>query len=165
MRDLILGIDPGISGAFCFFRPVSNELVHVDHFPLRPVKGSKTKKKEIDLYTLQNIVAELAPQTMFAVIEKVNAMPGQGVTSMFRFGESYGQLQGMVSAFEIPIKLITPAEWKPMLGLSRDKNESRNMAIDLFPESKDAFKRKKDDGRAEAALLAHYGVRFLGRAF
>ena len=165
MKDLILGVDPGLSGAICFYNPRKNILEYVENFPLRPVKGSKTNKKEIDLYNLQKIVAEFAPRTIFAVIEKVNAMPGQGVTSMFRFGQSYGQAQAMVSAFQIPTTLSPPAVWKPMLGLSRDKDESRALASKLFPASKDAFAKKKDDGKAEAALLAYYGVRTLGRAF
>jgi len=165
LKDIILGVDPGLSGAICFFNPQENKIEHVDNFPLRPVKSSKTNKKEIDLYNLQILVARFAARTMFAVIEKVNAMPGQGVTSMFRFGESYGQIQGLVSAFEIPITFITPAVWKPMLGLSRDKNESRALACKLFPASQSEFKRKKDDGKAEAALLARYGVNTLGRAF
>jgi len=92
-----------------------------------------------------------------AIIEQVAAMRGQGVTSMFRFGQSYGATQMAVAAHKIPMQFVTPAKWKSYLGLSRDKGVSRSLASQRFPKQADLFKRVKDDGRAEAALLALYG--------
>jgi len=92
-----------------------------------------------------------------AFIEQVAAMRGQGVSSMFRFGETYGATQMAVAAHKIPIQYVTPAKWKSHFRLNRDKGVSRGLATQRFPDCADLFKRVKDDGRAEAALIALYG--------
>jgi crossover junction endodeoxyribonuclease RuvC len=91
-------------------------------------------------------------------------MPGQGVTSMFNFGRSYGDVRGVIGAMEVPLHFVTPQKWKKHFGLSSDKEQSRLRAIRMFPAVADSFKRKKDDGRAEAALIALYGSEVLMRA-
>jgi crossover junction endodeoxyribonuclease RuvC len=91
------------------------------------------------------------------IVEKVNSMPGQGVASTFKFGQSYGALLGVFGALKLRIVHVTPAKWKRSMGLSSDKEMARAMAIDTWPSSCNLFKRKKDHGRAEACLLALWG--------
>jgi crossover junction endodeoxyribonuclease RuvC len=95
-----------------------------------------------------------------ATVERVHAMPGQGVTSMFSFGFAAGSLQQALASAEIPVTLVTPASWKAIYGLRggrENKDMSRTKASELFPGCEHLWARKKDDGRAEAVLLAHYG--------
>lgn len=147
---IILGIDPGVSGAVAFYFPMVNRLA-VDDVP---VAGG-----EINGYELARLIRMHRP-TM-AVIEAVHAMPKQGVSSSFNFGRSYGEVRGVVSACEIPMHFVTPQKWKRHFSLSADKDESRVRAIRMFPNTADSFKLKKHDGRAEAALLALYGAEVL----
>ena len=128
-------------------------------------KKSGKEKQQLDLYKFCEIVREWAPQTLYCVIEKVAAGSKQGVSSMFRFGENFGQLQGVCAANGLAIHFTPPSVWKVQMDLSRDKKLSIKMAKELFPKNKEHFKRVKDDGRAEAALLAKYGVRLLARTF
>jgi crossover junction endodeoxyribonuclease RuvC len=93
-----------------------------------------------------------------AVVELVNAMPGQGVTSMFAFGHAFGLACGVLAGMGIPCELITPAKWKRDLKVNPGKDGSRLMAMTLWPEHAGEFKRVKDDGRAEAALIAKWGT-------
>jgi len=95
-----------------------------------------------------------------AIIEDVHAMPGQGVTSMFGFGVSKGLVIGMLHAFKCPVFTVPPAVWKGVYGLSSNKDASRALASKKFPNSSYLWTRKKDDGRAEALLLADFGRRF-----
>jgi len=122
-----------------------------------PVYQNVKGKTEINLYELHEILEPETDEPHMAIIEQVAAMRGQGVTSMFRFGQSYGVTQMAVAAHKIPMQFVTPAKWKSYLGLSRDKGVSRSLASQRFPKQADLFKRVKDDGRAEAALLALYG--------
>ncbi len=92
----------------------------------------------------------------FAIIEDVNAMPKQGVVSMFRFGYNAGILLGVLQTLDIEILRVKPSAWKSALGLSSNKADSLALACKTFPNYKDYFQRAKDDGRAEAALLAHF---------
>lgn len=89
------------------------------------------------------------------VVEKVHSMPGQGVHSVFSFGKSYGILIGVATGLSHPLVKITPQKWKQANGLiGKDKDASRQLAMELWPQHADRFKRKMDDGRAEAALIA-----------
>jgi crossover junction endodeoxyribonuclease RuvC len=148
---VILGIDPGISGAIAFYFPMVTDRIAVADMP---VAG-----REINAHELARAIRIHRP-TM-AVMEKVSAMPGQGVVSMFNFGRSYGDVRGVVSAMDIPLHLVTPQRWKKHFSLSSDKDRSRMLAIRLFPTVADQFKLKKHDGRAEAALIARYGAEVL----
>jgi crossover junction endodeoxyribonuclease RuvC len=96
------------------------------------------------------------------IVEHVGAMPGQGVTSMFSFGVSFGITLGVVATLRLPLELVRPAVWKRDMGLSRDKEASRLKALQLFPDAADMLKRKKDEGRAEALLLGLWFARKLG---
>ena len=90
------------------------------------------------------------------MIEQVGAMPGQGVTSMFRFGEAYGIIKGVLGGLRLPVELVTPSVWKRELKVQKGKESSRLRALELFPEQTDLFKLKKHHGRADAALIALY---------
>jgi len=150
---IYIGIDPGFSGAIAFYAPKENIVSIYD----MPVYQNAKGKTEINLYELHEILAPETDEPHMAIIEQVAAMRGQGVTSMFRFGQSYGATQMAVAAHKIPMQFVTPAKWKSYLGLSRDKGVSRSLASQRFPKQADLFSRAKDDGRAEAALLALYG--------
>ncbi|MBR0990013.1 hypothetical protein JQ580_04695 [Bradyrhizobium japonicum] len=148
MSRCILGIDPGASGAIAFYFPDHPERVAVEDMPLAA--------GEVDPVNLAKRVAAMAPDIVF--LERVNAMPGQGVSSTFKFGRAYGVVLGVIGAATIPLHLVTPAKWKGHLRLTSDKEEARALALRLFPACGDHFKRKKDHGRAEAALIARYGA-------
>jgi len=95
-------------------------------------------------------------------IENVHAMPKQGVSSSFRFGDGFGQLKGVIAALQLPSTRVAPAEWKKALKLGRDKEQSRYRASKLYPSGAAAWPRKKDNGIAEAVLIAHYGKHLHG---
>jgi crossover junction endodeoxyribonuclease RuvC len=101
---------------------------------------------------LVDVISEWAPD--LAVIEGVHSMPGQGVSTTFKFGRAFGTVEGVMAAMLVPSELISPAVWKRRLGVTRDKASSRALASRLWPANRDLFARVKDDGRAEAALIA-----------
>jgi crossover junction endodeoxyribonuclease RuvC len=146
----ILGIDPGLSGAMSFYFPDAPAHITAEDLPLA---GG-----EIDAATFAQRIRQMAP-TM-AIIEQVNAMPKQGVSSTFKFGQAYGTARGIVTGLGIPLHLVTPATWKKHFRLDADKEKSRALALRLWPTAPH-FGRKKDHGRAEAALLARYAAETL----
>lgn len=143
----ILGIDPGLSGAIAFFFPSYPDRVSVEDVPV--ADGA------VDAVTLAKRLRQMGPT--LAVIEKVGAMPKQGVVSTFTFGTAYGVLIGAVAAIGVPTRFVAPGKWKRHYGLTSDKEQARALALRLFP-AVDHFTRKKDHGRAEAALIAKYGA-------
>ena len=149
---VIIGIDPGYSGAVAFLWPKMKLEIH-DMPVLKNAKG----KTELNMHILHELLTPEGDEPHMAFIEQVAAMRGQGVSSMFRFGETYGATQMAVAAHKIPIQYVTPAKWKGHFRLNRDKGVSRGLATQRFPDCADLFKRVKDDGRAEAALIALYG--------
>jgi crossover junction endodeoxyribonuclease RuvC len=151
MTHCILGIDPGISGAIAFYFPDHPERVAVEDMPVAA--------GDVDAVSLAKRIKAMAPDVAF--LERVNAMPGQGVSSTFKFGRSYGVAIGIIGAASIPLHLVSPAKWKGYLRLSADKEQSRALALRLFPACSEHFKRKKDHGRAEAALICRYGAEAL----
>jgi crossover junction endodeoxyribonuclease RuvC len=144
----ILGIDPGISGGVAFYFPVAPDRVAAADMPV--VAGA------VDCATLAARIAQMAPS--LAVVERVASMPKQGVASTFKFGASYGAVLGVLAALKIQTHLVAPAAWKKHFRLDSDKEKARAMALRLFAASPEHFARKKDHGRAEAALLAVYGA-------
>lgn len=150
VEPCILGIDPGASGAFAFYFPSCPHLISADDVPLAA--------DEIDAATLARKIEQMRP-TM-AIIEQVGAMPKQGVSSTFKFGTAYGTVRGVVQALGVPMHLVTPGRWKKHFRLDADKEKARALAIRLWPASRH-FERKKDHGRAEAALLARFGAETL----
>lgn len=144
----IMGIDPGISGAVAFYFP--DQRAGISAYDV-PVVG-----KEINASALHDLIHQYAPD--LAVIEIVHSMPKQGVSSSFNFGMSYGIAKGVVGSLHIPTINVSPTKWKKHFGLTADKEQARALAISTWPFS-DHFRRKKDNGRAEAALLALYGAK------
>lgn len=146
--NCIIGVDPGVSGALAFYYP--------DDAPARiavydvPIAGGEINSPGLaDLITSHGATV--------AWIERVGAMPGNGGSSMFNFGRAYGDVRGVIGALKIPTHFVTPQVWKKHFNLDKDKDKSRMLAIRMFPNVAEHFKRKKDDGRAEAALVALYG--------
>jgi len=148
--SVVIGIDPGKSGAIAFLVDGRLEAVYD-----MPVVGNI-----ISPHTLANLItwnAELDNgEPAVAVLEDVHAMPKQGVTSSFSFGRSLGVAEGVLGALGHPIVYVSAAKWKRALGLSADKGMCRRRAIELWPHMAAHFARVKDDGRAEAALIAHW---------
>ena len=154
---LIIGIDPGITGAICFFE--DGELKDVIDMPTM-ASGNKNKKQlngsqifnEISL-RIQNHKSE----NINVVVEQFSAMPGQAVTSMFNFGQSYGILKGICSAMQLPMFFVRPAKWKKYYDLiNSQKDSSRVKAIEMFPKFSSMLSRKKDTNKADAILIANY---------
>jgi crossover junction endodeoxyribonuclease RuvC len=154
MSLCFLGIDPGVSGALAFYFPEASGRIVAQDLPLA---GG-----EISAPLLADIIRGFAPS--MAVIERVSAMPGQGVVSMFNFGRAYADVRGVVGALSIPVHFATPQKWKKHFRLSSDKEEARALALRLFPACADHFKLKKHHGRAEAALIAKFGAETIGGA-
>lgn len=156
MSDIIvIGVDPGKTGAVAVLDARSMELLNVHDMPV--LDNHVSADLLADIFSM--IVQEHLLDHLFVVIERVGSMPKQGVASSFNFGESYGIVQGVVAAEGMPREFVTPGKWKAAMGLrGSDKGKSRRKAIDRWPSWSDAFKRVKDDGRAEAALLSAYYV-------
>ena len=150
---IVLGIDPGVSGAWAVYDTTTATIFAAD---------APTVGKDLDAATFADEIRKWAPDA--AVIERVGSMPGQGVASTFKFGCAYGMAQGVIAAHAIPVTFVAPSKWKRHFGLSADKEESRARALQLWPSRSDLFQRKKDHGRAEAALLAKYYAETQGRA-
>ena len=152
MTLCIAGIDCGITGGLAFYFPSRPDLISVEDIP---AAGGV-----IDAVTLAQRLEQLKPD--FCIIEAVGAMPGQGVSSTFKFGVTYGIIRGVVLTCRVPTYLVTPGKWKRYYNLSADKDEARAAAISFWPSSTH-FARKKDHNRAEAALLARYGAEVIAR--
>lgn len=152
----VIGIDPGISGAISVFDWDTQSLVEVMDMPTLEVDSGKTRKRHISAVGLRDIL--VCHPTDHVVIEKVGAMPGQGVTSMFNFGRSAGIIEGVVAALCNPHTYVTPATWTKAVGRAAGKDASRMRAMELFPSKAELFKRAKDDGRADAALIAYWYI-------
>lgn len=147
----IAGIDPGKSGAYAFYFPDYPDRVLAEDMP---VAGDR-----VDAVSLANAIKALAPD--FVIVESVHSMPRQGVASSFSFGASFGTVLGVLGALEIPYRLVSPTVWKKHFSLNSDKEKSRAEALRLWPARHDLFKRRRDEGRSEAALLAKYGAETL----
>ncbi len=154
---IIIGIDPGISGAICFLK--DGKIMDLVEMPTmtegkknkRQVNGSQIYNeisKRINLYDNQDVRV---------VIEQVSAMPGQGVTSMFNFGQSFGILKGICSAMQLSMYFVRPAKWKKYFNLiNSEKDASRTRAIEIFPYFSSKLSKKKDSNKADAILIASF---------
>lgn len=158
---LFIGIDPGLSGALAFR---SGEEMDVLPIPTLTITKSKGTRRVIDLTALANIVDDKTKNAarVSVFIERVSAMPKQGVASMFAFGEAYGAIKGIVAANFLPMTLVTPVTWKAKLKVSKNKDDARYRASQLMPSFAHFWSRRRDDGLAEAALIAFYGQNFGG---
>ena len=152
MTGRILGIDPGgTSGAWALIDDRGGSLA-ADDFLVAGVGAQRVISAPLFAATVERF----AP--MQAVIERVGARPGQGVSSMFKFGRGLGIVEGVVAAAMVPVMYVAPAVWKRHFGLASEKEASRQRAIEIWPESASLFSRKRDHGRAEAALIARWGL-------
>ena len=154
---IIVGIDPGIAGAICFFS--SGNVIDVIDMPTM-AEGKKNKKqvngRQI-FNEIKSIKNQFTNQNISVVVEHVSAMPGQGVTSMFNFGQSFGIIKGICSAMQLPIFFIRPAKWKKYFNLiNSTKDASRTKAIEIFPYFSSQLSKKKDSNKADAILIASF---------
>ena len=154
---LIIWIDPGISGSICFFK--DGKIIDVVEMPTM-TEGKKNKKQVNGSQIFNEISArinKLDNKDIKVVVEQVSAMPGQGVTSMFNFGQSFGILKGICSAMQLPIYFVRPAKWKKYFNLiNSEKDASRTRAIEIFPYFSSHLSRKKDSNKADAILIASF---------
>jgi crossover junction endodeoxyribonuclease RuvC len=154
---LIIGIDPGISGSICFFQ--DGKIVDVVEMPTM-TEGKKNKKQVNGSQIFNEIlekIKKLDKKEIKVVIEQVSAMPGQGVTSMFNFGQSFGILKGICSAMQLPMYFVRPAKWKKYFNLiNSEKDASRTRAIEIFPYFSSQLSKKKDSNKADAILIASF---------
>ena len=155
---IIVGVDPGFSGAIAQYCTKTKDLDVVDMPTILNSKG----KVEIDIHSLLHLLEPEAKDRM-AVIEQVASRPGQSSVATFRFGMGYGALIACVAANKTPMYFVTPSKWKKYFGLSSDKDTSRQLAIQRWPDHYEKFKLKKHDGRAEAALICLYGAEVLNK--
>ena len=145
---MIIGIDPGAQGAIAWLD---------DDGTLRAVEDMPTLDGRVSGHLVGSLFLQHGSLiTPTCVVEDVHAMPGQGVSTTFRFGRNLGTVEGAMAALGAQMVYVSPAKWKRAIGLSKDKTASRLAAIERFPEHADLFKRVKDDGRAEAALIAEW---------
>lgn len=151
---MFLGIDPGITGAVAVLNDDGSVRLAAD----LPTIANGKSKRQIDANTLAAILGPYAKGIKLAVVEKVSAMPKQGVSSVFNFGVAVGCVRGVLGALGIPVMYVTPTKWKGTYGLTSDKEQSRAMATMLFPAAD--LHLKKDHNRAEALLLALYASKW-----
>ncbi len=153
----IAGIDPGNSGAICVFDVTAGMLTILD-MPTVEVQSGNTLKRRLSEPMLAELLRPHAIE--HCALEQVGAMPGQGVSSMFAFGQSYGAIRGVLAGLRIPITMVTPVKWMRDLKISGGKDANRQRAAQLFPAYAASFARVKDDGRADACLLAYWLASF-----
>ncbi len=154
---LIIGIDPGISGSICFLE----DGIIKDVLEMPTMTEGKKNKKQVNGSQIYNEISfrikTYEKKNIKVVIEQVSAMPGQGVTSMFNFGQSFGILKGICSAMQLPIYFVRPPKWKKYFNLiNSEKDASRTRAIEIFPYFSSNLSKKKDSNKADAILIASY---------
>ena len=152
---MIFGIDPGVSGAISVLE--NKKVIEVYEMPTM-IDGKKNKK-QVNGSQVANIIKERLndDNEIIVVVEHVNAMPGQGVTSMFNFGQSFGVIKGICSALSLPIYFVRPSKWKRHFNLIKtNKDASRTKVIETYPEISSKLYRKKDSNKADAILIARY---------
>ena len=154
---LIIAIDPGITGSICFFE--DGKIINLVEMP--NMTDGKKNKKQVNGSQIYNEISSriknIEKKNVKVVIEQVSAMPGQGVTSMFNFGQSFGVLKGICSAMQLPMYFVRPAKWKKYFNLiNSEKDASRTKAIQVFPYISPQLSRKKDSNKADSILIAKY---------
>ena len=154
---LIIGIDPGISGSICFFE--DGKILDVVEMPT--MTEGKKNKRQVNGSQIYNEISKRIEHCnktdIKVIIEQVSAMPGQGVTSMFNFGQSFGILKGICSAMHLPVYYVRPAKWKKYFNLiNSEKDASRTRAIEIFPYFSSQLSKKKDNNKADAILIASF---------
>jgi crossover junction endodeoxyribonuclease RuvC len=151
----VLGIDVGLNGAIALIE--AGKLLEVHDMPTVTLERNNKTKRMVNAQALCAVIRGAKADA--AYLERLNAMPGQGVTSMFSMGQSLGVVLGILAACEVPTTTIPPRTWQKALDVPQGKDGSRYRAAQLFPEHADMFSRVKDDGRSDAVLIAAYGVK------
>ena len=152
---IIIGIDPGVSGAICIL--TEGKITEIYEMPTM-IDGKKNKK-QVNGAEITNIINKelVNEKDINVVIEHVSAMPGQGVTSMFNFGQSFGVLKGICAALKLPVHFIRPVKWKKHFNLiNTEKDASRTKVIEVFPYISSKISKKKDANKADAILIARF---------
>ena len=151
----IIGIDPGLNGAIALLE--DNKVKEIFDVPVMP-EGKKNKRQLNSaqlVKMLKDIISE--NEEIIVVVENVSAMPGQGVTSMFNFGQTFGAIKGICAALGLPIFFVRPAKWKKYFGLiNSEKDASRTKVIEMFPYFSSELSKKKDSNKADAILIASF---------
>ena len=151
----IIGIDPGLSGAIAILE--NNKVLNLFDMPV--MSEGKKNKKQLNSSHLVNIIKENIAQNeeIAVVVEQVNAMPGQGVTSMFNFGQTFGAIKGLCAALELPIYFVRPSKWKKHFELiNSSKDASRTKVIEMYPKLSNQLTKKKDVNKSDAILIARF---------
>ena len=151
----IIGIDPGLSGGIA----VLDDLKIYDIFDMPIMSECKKNKNQLNSAQLVNIIKKhvLKNDDTFVIVEQVSAMPGQGVTSMFNFGQTFGSIKGICAALGLPIFYVRPAKWKKHFELiNSSKDASRTKVIEMYPSISSKLTKKKDVNKADAILIARY---------
>ena len=152
---IICGIDPGVSGAISI---LENKKV-IEIFDMPTMIDGKKNKRQVNGAQVVKIIRDqkYLDKEKIIIVEQVNAMPGQGVTSMFNFGQSFGVLKGICSAMQLSMFFVRPAKWKKYFGLIKtEKDASRTKVIEIFPYISSELSRKKDSNKADAVLIASF---------
>ena len=165
---IIFGIDPGVSGAICVLEGGEGRIIEVYEMPTM-IDGKKNKRQvngaevtnifKKELINENNGIesSENYEKIAKVVVEHVTAMPGQGVTSMFNFGQSFGAIKGICAALKLPIYFVRPTKWKKHFNLIKtNKDASRTKVIETYPNISSKLSRKKDSNKADAILIARY---------
>ena len=150
----IIGIDPGLSGGIA----ILDDLKIFDMFDMPIMSEGKKNKNQLNSAQLVNIIKKhIVLGKTFVIVEQVSAMPGQGVTSMFNFGQTFGSIKGICAALNLPIFYVRPAKWKKHFELiNSSKDASRTKVIEMYPAISSRLSRKKDVNKADAILRARY---------
>jgi crossover junction endodeoxyribonuclease RuvC len=153
-QEVIVGIDPGVSGAICILR--NGKVAMTCDMPIM-VDGTKSKR-QVNAAELANIlINEKIGEQDKIILESVSAMPGQGVTGMFSFGQSFGVIKGVCAALKLPLHLVRPVKWKKHFNLlNSEKDASRTKVIEMYPYISSQVSKKKDANKADAILIAKY---------
>ena len=151
----IIGIDPGLSGGIA----ILDDLKIFDIYDMPIMSEGKKNKNQLNSAQLVNIIRKnLIPNgDTFLIVEQVSAMPGQGVTSMFNFGQTFGSIKGICAALNLPIFFVRPTKWKKHFDLiNSSKDASRTKVIEMYPSISPRLSKKKDVNKADAILIARY---------
>ena len=151
----VIGIDPGLSGAIAIL--LDNRVLGIFDMPV--MSEGKKNKRQLNSAQLVNIIKEniLEDEEIAVVVEQVNAMPGQGVTSMFNFGQTFGAIKGVCAALNLPIFFVRPSKWKKHFELiNSSKDSSRTKVIEMYPSLSSQLSKKKDVNKSDAILIARF---------
>jgi crossover junction endodeoxyribonuclease RuvC len=151
----IIGIDPGLSGSIAILE--NNKIKELFEMPVMP--EGKKNKRQLNSAQLVKLLKDNfdKKEEISVVVEQVNAMPGQGVTSMFNFGQTFGAIKGICAALGLPIFFVRPAKWKKHFELiNSSKDASRTKAIEMYPAISDQLSKKKDVNKSDAILIARF---------